>query len=380
MALGSGQAGQVGFKLETTPGVPVTVDTFVPFLSESLDNDTPTMVSKAIVAGRRIPAQHAQGNTTLAGGLQMELYNKGQEDLLALLIGTPNKTGAGPYTRTYNATDLTGVSATMQVGRPEVGGTVDPFTWAGVKAQSGEIAFKAGEFVTLGVDPVGMTESTYRTVTDGVTTNTSTTITSATAAFVAADIGKPIAGTGIPANATIAAVASATSATLSAAATATGTGVTFTFGKALASASFLSGQTPYTFAHGAATIAASGVNVTGGKVKFGSMLNAGRRFIGTRNIAQPLESDVRDITFELDLEWGTMAHYTRFLSHAEHAVVVAFTAGTDSLTITGNCYLGNSPKPQVSSRDILEQKLVLPVAHATSDTSAFSAVMVNGTA
>ncbi len=380
MALGSGQAGQVGFKLETTTGTPVTVDTFVPFLGESLDNDTPTLVSKSIIAGRRLPAQHAQGNTTLAGGLQMELFNKGQEGLLTLLIGTPNKTGSNPYTRTYNAANLGGVSATVQVGRPEVDGDVDPFTWAGVKAQGGEIGFKAGEFVTLGVDLVGMTESTYRTVTDGVTTNTSTTITSSTAAFVAADIGKPIAGTGIPAGATIAAVASATSATLSAAATATGTGVTFTFGKALASASFSSGQTPFTFAHGAATIASAGVNVEGGKVKFGNMLAADRRFIGTRNIAEAIEADVRDITFELDLEWDTMAHYTRFLSHAEHAVVVAFTAGADSLTLTGNCYHANSPKPQVSDRGILKQKLVLPVAHATSDTSGFSAVMVNTTA
>jgi len=380
MAIGSGLSGQVGFKLESTPGTPVVVDTFFPFLGESLDNDTPTMVSKSIIAGRLTPAQHAQGNTTLSGGLQMELFNKGQEDLLTLLIGTPVKTGAGPYTRTYNALDLAGVSGTMQVGRPEVGGTVDPFTWAGVKAQSGEIGFKAGEFCTFGVDVVGMTESTYRTVADGVTTNASTTITSATAAFVAADIGKPIAGTGIPVGATIAAVASATSATLSAAATATGASVTFTFGKALASASFLSSQTPFTFAHGAATIASAGVNVKGGKIKFGTMLNAGRRFIGTRNILQPLGSDAREVSFELDLEWDTMGHYTRFLSHAEHAVSVAFTAGTDSLTITGNCYHANSPKPQVSGKDILEQKLTLNVAHATSDASAFTAVLVNTTA
>lgn len=68
-----------------------------------------------------------------------------------------------------------------------------------------------------------------RSVTDGAT-NTNTTVTSATAAFTSADIGKSISGTGIPAGATITAVASGTSVTISAAATATATGVTLRIG------------------------------------------------------------------------------------------------------------------------------------------------------
>lgn len=64
--------------------------------------------------------------------------------------------------------------------------------------------------------------------TDGATTNTNTTLTSATAAFKASDAGKPISGAGIPAAATIASVTNATTVVLSAAATATATGVTVT--------------------------------------------------------------------------------------------------------------------------------------------------------
>lgn len=74
-----------------------------------------------------------------------------------------------------------------------------------------------------------------RTVTDGVTTNTSTTVTSATGAFVGpgqggvgGDVGALISGAGIPAGAYIVVVNSATSVTISAAATATATGVTLT--------------------------------------------------------------------------------------------------------------------------------------------------------
>lgn len=66
------------------------------------------------------------------------------------------------------------------------------------------------------------------TVTDGATTAASTTVTSATAAFTAADIGLPISGGSIPATAVIIKVTSGTSVVISQAATATAAGVTIT--------------------------------------------------------------------------------------------------------------------------------------------------------
>ena len=66
-------------------------------------------------------------------------------------------------------------------------------------------------------------------VTDGVTTNASAVVTSATAGFSAAcDAHKGIAGAGIPAGDTIAAVTNATTISLAAKATATATGVSLT--------------------------------------------------------------------------------------------------------------------------------------------------------
>lgn len=66
-----------------------------------------------------------------------------------------------------------------------------------------------------------------RTVADGAT-NSNTTVTSATAAFISADIGATIAGIGIPSGTTIASVTNGTTVVLSQAATATATGVTLT--------------------------------------------------------------------------------------------------------------------------------------------------------
>jgi hypothetical protein len=64
-----------------------------------------------------------------------------------------------------------------------------------------------------------------RTVTDGVL-NSTTTVTSATAAFTSQDVGANVIGTGVPLGATIASVTNSTTVVLSAAATATNTGVT----------------------------------------------------------------------------------------------------------------------------------------------------------
>lgn len=71
--------------------------------------------------------------------------------------------------------------------------------------------------------------STGRTVTDGVT-NTTTTVTSATAAFNAADVGRAVTGTDIPAATTIASVTNATTIVLSQAATGSHSGNTLTIG------------------------------------------------------------------------------------------------------------------------------------------------------
>ncbi len=68
-----------------------------------------------------------------------------------------------------------------------------------------------------------------RQVTDGVT-NSTTLVTSATAAFNSGDVGRPVSGAGIPTGTVIATVASATNATMSQPATASASGVTVTLG------------------------------------------------------------------------------------------------------------------------------------------------------
>lgn len=84
-----------------------------------------------------------------------------------------------------------------------------------------------GGISTLAPPTISSPGTETRSVADGAT-NTNTTVTSATAAFTARDVGAAISGTGIPAGAYIVSVTNATTVIISVAATATATGVTIT--------------------------------------------------------------------------------------------------------------------------------------------------------
>lgn len=89
--------------------------------------------------------------------------------------------------------------------------------------------FDSDDVIDLGTY---VNKNAITSVTDGVTTNTSTTVTSATAFFTDDDIGVTISGTNIPASTTIVSVTNTTTVVISAAATGSGTGITFTLGRA----------------------------------------------------------------------------------------------------------------------------------------------------
>ena len=96
----------------------------------------------------------------------------------------------------------------------------------GLPAFNGYIAAGDTDGSLHWVDPVTL-GTTSQTFTDGVE-NSTTTLTSATANFVAGDVGKTVTGDNIPAGTTIASRTNSTTVELSQAATATGSGNTFT--------------------------------------------------------------------------------------------------------------------------------------------------------
>jgi hypothetical protein len=150
----SGLAAQLGFALESTVGTPVTVTSFLPLISESIQRNEAFTESQAIRANRRLlqSSDWNSGNVTVEGDIQLELYTTSIRPLLTAMMGT--ETG-GTVTYSYSPADLFGDALTVQIGRPSTGGTVHPFTYAGMKVASWEIACAAGEIATMGLSFMG---------------------------------------------------------------------------------------------------------------------------------------------------------------------------------------------------------------------------------
>jgi hypothetical protein len=102
--------------------------------------------------------------------------------------------------------------------------------WNGNKARCSSVTTPTDLGSTIQIVSCGGTSNPSRTVNDAAITNKKATLTSATAAFTAADKGSNLVGTGIPAGVTIKAVTNATTVTMSKNATATLTGDTVTIG------------------------------------------------------------------------------------------------------------------------------------------------------
>lgn len=311
MALQSGLAAQIGYANESTPGTGVTVTRFLPLVSETMVDDVERLESAGIIAGRRTMAssQWKAGREVIAGSVQHELTDNSVGLLLDHTFGTNNTTGAGPYTHTMSPGDLTGKSFTTQIGRPDVSGTVQPFTFAGCKIASAQIAGSAGAIATLGLDIVGMSETTAT---------------------------------------------------------------------ALASASYGSSDACFTFVQGAVTVAGSAPSpvVSAFTLDIDNGLNADRFTAGSATTAEPLEAALRTYTGNIDMEFKDLTEYNRYKNATEAAVVLSFTLGANSLTITMNCRF-DAATPNVSGPGIVTLSAPFKALSDTDDATAITAVLVN---
>lgn len=161
MAAPAGLAGQIGWKSESVYGTGVVVDKFHPgFLSEGIDTQITRLFSNGIRAGRRTRHQWASGAKTIAGDVTLELWDEPLATLLTHMFGTVNTTGTGPYTHTATPGTLTSKSLTLQVGRPDIGGTVRAFTYTGVKIASWSLACAVDEIPQLTLSVSAQDETT----------------------------------------------------------------------------------------------------------------------------------------------------------------------------------------------------------------------------
>lgn len=377
MGIATGLGKYIGFGVETTGGIPVAPSVTLPYVSESLKREQPRIEGKGIIAGRRfLDAAHwTGGNIDPGGDVSMELYSQGIGVIMRGMFGAVSGT-TGPvstiYTHTWSSLGQP-LPLTVQKGVPAINEVVYPETYTGAMVESWELACAAGEYATLGLTFAAMKCNHYRGVTDGVTTNLSTAITSATAAWVYDDIGKPITGTGIPAGATIASIQSATAATLSVAATATGSSLTFGIGSVLAATAYPATLKPFAFHEAVVTVAGTVASVKKLTLSGKNGLVKDRYFLGSKERKVPLEGDLHEIAGSLDVEFEDRTQYNRFVNETQVALIVALTHSTgESLTVTANIRFDGTT-PGDNGRGIVP--LTIPFkAIGTTDAAACSVV------
>lgn len=309
MAAPAGFAGQFGFKSETVVGTGVTVDQFLPFDSESLKQTISRIDSKGIRAGRRTLATWAAGIKSVGGDVVMDLPNRNFATLLKHMFGTLNTAGSNPYTHTASPGSLTGSSLTVQIGKPDVGGTVDPFTYAGVKVASWSLSAEVDQFAKLTLTLAGMSEAT---------------------------------------------------------------------GTALATASYSSTYAPFTFVQGSLTLAAGAMSyVRSFELNGDNGLATDRHRVGSATPKELLEQNVRSYGGTISADFEGLTAYNRFVNGTEAALVLAFSNGSDTFTVTTNVRFDGETPAVGSADELLEQPLPFVCVSSTSDAAAVTAVLVN---
>ena len=158
MAIGSGLAGSLGIVAETTYGTPVTVSKFLEVSKVDLKKVKNTAQGGGLKAGALAQPVNRRVVTTTAaaGGLEGEVVNKNMGLLLQALMGTtvtPTQVGTtGAYVQTHTLADNAGKSLTAQVGVPLTTGTVQPYTYAGVKVMGAEFSCGVDDLLTASFD------------------------------------------------------------------------------------------------------------------------------------------------------------------------------------------------------------------------------------
>ena len=143
MAIRSGIAAQLGFAQETTWGVYKVPDHFLEFESESLVQSRARVESTGLRQNNRVlrTDRWAQGKVDISGDITFEVANKGFGLLFKNLLGASSSVADGLGTHwTFAYGDPYGLGMTLQVGRPDVSGTVQPFTYTGCKVDSWEFS------------------------------------------------------------------------------------------------------------------------------------------------------------------------------------------------------------------------------------------------
>lgn len=156
MPIGSGLSAQFGIKVgESAVGTYTAPDRFYEVIDMDGDAEPTYLESAGLRAGARFKraAQTGISRQTATGSATLPMTFKNMGILWKWLIGstaTATIIGAGPaYKQVHIPGLLTGISATIQEGKPDAAAVVQPFSFNGSKATDWEVAIADGEETQL---------------------------------------------------------------------------------------------------------------------------------------------------------------------------------------------------------------------------------------
>lgn len=172
MAVRSGVAASVGVAPESAWGTYVAPTAHFPFTSEGLRRENEYIRTAGLRAGRisQPDAQHVQTTRSAGGPLELDVLTKGMGKFLNLLHGDVvapvQEAATTAYLQTHpiGLTDPYGKSLSIQVGRPDVGGTVRPFTYLGAKLMAATFNLERGGVLTSELEFDAKDETTAETL------------------------------------------------------------------------------------------------------------------------------------------------------------------------------------------------------------------------
>lgn len=150
----TGREAQIGFGEEVTVGTGVTPTRFFEFLDESIKFDIERITSAGLRAGKKTENLWVAGRKGGAGDVDYEVQPNGFGLMPKYLLGgTPVTTtpSGGTISRlhTTKVGALDGKSKTIQFGKPNISGTIDPYTYKGCKVASWELSMEVGGLLTM---------------------------------------------------------------------------------------------------------------------------------------------------------------------------------------------------------------------------------------
>lgn len=170
MSVRSGLGAQIGLATEEAYGTFKAPTRFLPFESENIALSKNYVKSAGLRAGRLSQAstQHRATTRTVGGDFAVEWFDQGMGLILNQLHGetvTPTKLEEKSklvfkQTHKIGLTDPFAKSMTVQVGRPDVTGTVRPFSYLGCKITTFKLSIDAGGLAMTSVSLDGMDEKT----------------------------------------------------------------------------------------------------------------------------------------------------------------------------------------------------------------------------